>query len=120
VKRRGRDLRRVFSAAQQQSAPRTSIPLIKAVVRANSWMERIISGEISTLEDLASETGFTKRYVSRTLRSAFLAPDITEMILDGLQAPELTVRSLMDGFPADWQSQRLAFKIPCLEHFQTR
>src|ERR1700678_3208197 len=40
VKRRGRDLRRVFSAAQQQSAPRTSFPLIKAVVRANSWMER--------------------------------------------------------------------------------
>jgi site-specific DNA recombinase len=112
VKRRGRDLRRVFSAAQQQSAPRTSIPLIKAVVRANSWMERIVSGEISTLEDLASETGFTKRYVSRTLRSAFLAPDITEMILDGLQAPELTVRSLMGGFPADWPSQRLAFKDP--------
>jgi hypothetical protein len=32
------------------------------------------------------------------------------MILDGLQAPELTVRSLMGGFPADWPSQRLAFK----------
>jgi len=61
--------------------------------------------------DLASETGFTKRYISRTLRGAFLAPDITEMILDGLQAPDLTVRKLMDGFPVDWPSQRLALKI---------
>jgi site-specific DNA recombinase len=104
-KRRGRDLRRVFG---QQSVSRPSLPLIKAVARANSWMERLVSGEISTLEDLASETGFTKRYISRTLRSAFLAPDITEMILDGLQAPDLTVRSLMNGFPIDWPSQRLA------------
>jgi hypothetical protein len=73
-------------------------------------MERLVSGEISTLEDLASETGFTVRYISRTLRAAFLAPDITETILDGLPASDLTVRNLMDGFPADWQSQRLTMK----------
>jgi hypothetical protein len=61
-----------------------SHPLIKAVARANSWMERLLSGEVASLEGLASETGFTKRYISQTLRSAFLAPDITERILDGL------------------------------------
>ena len=109
-KRRGRDLRQIFTA-DHETVSRPSVPLIKAVTRANSWMERLVSGEISTLEDLASETGFTKRYVSRTLRGAFLAPDITEMILDGLQAPHLTVRKLMDGFPVDWPSQRLALKI---------
>jgi hypothetical protein len=53
-----------------------SHPLIKAVARANSWMERLLSGQVASLEGLASETGFTKRYISRTLRSAFLAPDI--------------------------------------------
>jgi site-specific DNA recombinase len=109
-KRRGRDLRQIFTA-DHETVSRPSVPLIKAVARANSWMERLVSGEISTLEDLASETGFTKRYISRTLRGAFLAPDITEMILDGLQAPDLTVRKLMDGFPVDWPSQRLALKI---------
>jgi hypothetical protein len=109
LKRRGRDLRQVFGAGQQ-AVSRPSVPLIKAVFRANSWMERLVSGEISTLEDLASETGFTKRYISRTLRAAFLAPDITETILDGLPASDLTVRNLMDGFPADWQSQRLTMK----------
>ena len=109
-KRRGRDLRQIFTA-DYETVSRPSVPLIKAVARANSRMERLVSDEISTLQDLAFETGFTKRYISRTLRGAFLAPDITEMILDGLQAPDLTVRKLMDGFPVDWPSQRLALKI---------
>ena len=111
TKPRGRDSRLVVTA-DQQAAPRPSLPLIKAVARANSWMERLLSGEIASLEGLASETGFTKRYISRTLRSAFLAPDITEKILDGLQAPELTVRTLMAGFPADWATQRAVLKLP--------
>jgi site-specific DNA recombinase len=94
TRRQGRDLHLVL-AANQQSVARPSLPLIKAIVRANRWLERRLSGEISSLEELASETGFTKRYVSRILRSAFLAPDVTESILDGLQTPDLTVRSLM-------------------------
>jgi site-specific DNA recombinase len=111
TKRQGRDLRLVL-AANQQSVTRPSLPLIKAVVRANSWLERLLSGEILSLEELVSETGFTKRYVSRTLRGAFLAPDITEAILDGVQTPDLTVRSLMGGLPIDWTSQRAALKLP--------
>jgi hypothetical protein len=107
TKRQGRDLRLVL-AANQQSFVRPSLPLIKAVVRANSWLERLLSGEILSLEELVSETGFTKRYVSRTLRSAFLAPDITEAILDGVQTPDLTVRNLMGGLPIDWSTQRTA------------
>jgi hypothetical protein len=108
-KRRGADLRLVV-APGKAVVSRPSLPLIKAVARANAWMERLLSGEISTLEELASETGFTRRYISRTLRSSFLAPDLIEMILDGLQPPELTVRRLMAGFPVDWPAQRLMLK----------
>jgi site-specific DNA recombinase len=97
-KRRGYDLRLVV-APGKEVVSRPSLPLIEAVARANGWMERLLSGEISILEDLASETGFTRRYISRTLRSSFLSPDLTEMILDGLQPPDLTVRRLMDGSP---------------------
>ena len=96
--------------SEKDVVSRPSLPLIKAVARANGWMERLLSGEISTLEDLASETGFTRRYISRTLRSSFLAPDLTEMILDGLQPPDLTVRRLMAGFPPDWPAQRRMLK----------
>jgi site-specific DNA recombinase len=37
---------------------------------------------------------------------AFLAPDITEAILEGRQPPDMTLDTLMGDLPADWGRQR--------------
>jgi hypothetical protein len=37
-----------------------------------------------------------KRYVSRIIRLAFLAPDIVEQIVNGCQPPDLTAQSLLN------------------------
>ena len=37
---------------------------------------------------------------------ALLAPEILEAILDGRQAPEMTLPVLMGVFPAEWEDQR--------------
>jgi hypothetical protein len=37
---------------------------------------------------------------------AFLAPDITEAILEGRQPPQMTLETLMADMPADWDGQR--------------
>jgi hypothetical protein len=37
-----------------------------------------------------------KRYVSRVIRLAFLAPEIVEQIVNGCQPPELTAQSLLN------------------------
>jgi len=44
------------------------------------------------------------------LRMAYLAPDITEAILDGRQPTGLNAKRLLHGFPLplDWQGQRRA------------
>ncbi len=49
-----------------------------------------------------------KRYVSRIVRLAFLAPEIVEQIVKGCQPPELTAESLLRDhtqLPLDWESQ---------------
>ena len=36
----------------------------------------------------------------------FLAPDITEAILEGRQPPHMTLKTLMGDVPSDWFAQR--------------
>jgi hypothetical protein len=40
------------------------------------------------------------------MQIAFLAPDITEAILEGRQPPHMTLETLMGDMPADWSRQR--------------
>ena len=58
-----------------------------------------------------------KRYVSRIIRLAFLAPGIVEQIVNGFQPPELTADSLLNDrtqLPLEWESQHrmLGFADP--------
>ena len=39
------------------------------------------------------------------LRLTLLAPEIVEAILDGRQAPEMTLPVLMGPFPVEWEEQ---------------
>ena len=55
---------------------------------------------------IAAETGLHRRYVGRIIQMAFLAPDITEAILEGKQPPYLTLETLMDDVPTDWFDQK--------------
>lgn len=59
--------------------------LLKAIARGRQWHEWIVNGEASSQRSIASRLGFNERYVRRVLKSAFLAPDILESILDGRQ-----------------------------------
>ena len=61
--------------------------------------------------------GVGKRYVSRIIRLAFLAPSIIEEIARGQQPPELTAQALStrpDDLPLSWSAQRklLGFEAP--------
>lgn len=80
--------------------------LVKALARAFRWKRMIEAGRYTTIADLAAQEGIAPSYLTRILRLTLLAPDIVEAILDGRQAPQVTLARLMDGFPEEWEGQR--------------
>ena len=80
--------------------------LLKAVVRAHDWYDRILRGEITGGRSIANVTGLDERYVSRILQYAFLAPDIVESILAGRQPATLTLENIRSHLPIEWAAQR--------------
>ncbi len=55
--------------------------------------------------------GDNPSYVSRVMRLACLAPDITEAILEGQDPAHLTAKELLAPLPLDWFGQRAHFKL---------
>ncbi len=86
---------------------RTDNTLIKALARAFRWKRMLESGEFNTIAELAEREGIAPSYMTRVLRLTLLAPDIVEAILDGKQGPEVTLRRLLEGFPVEWEGQRI-------------
>ncbi|WP_199699164.1 recombinase family protein [Oleomonas cavernae] len=83
--------------------------LIKAVARAHTWAQQLITGERPTIAAIAKTEGMAKVSIRRILRLAFLAPDIVEAILEGRQPLDLTAEKLMVHVevPTSWQRQRM-------------
>ena len=99
---------RLLLADTEHNRARPVPSLVRAVARAHDWMDRILSGEIPNQRALAKQTGFDERYISRVIPLAFLAPDITEAILEGKQAPDLSLQNCVDEIPLEWSLQRAA------------
>ena len=83
--------------------------LVKAVVRAHEWWGQLLCGTAKGTGDIAEAEGIARSYVSRVLRLAFLAPDVTARILNGRHPPQLTAWKLIDDrtLPISWHDQRI-------------
>src|SRR5271170_4957277 len=51
-------------------------------------------------------SAYSERYVGRVLPLAFLAPDLTEAILEGTQPAHLSLERLRGSISVDWAQQR--------------
>ncbi len=78
--------------------------LVRLIANSTTWMARLLSGEVASVRALARDLGQDHRAVARTLRLAFLAPDIRKAILDGLQPTGMTPSTLLrlDALPLGW------------------
>lgn len=83
--------------------------ILKALGRAWAWKRRLESGEVATAGDLAKLEGVTERFVSRTMRLAFLSPVALERLLLMRQSPAVSWYDLVSVTSAPWceQSDRI-------------
>jgi hypothetical protein len=107
VKRGGRKEMQLPDGAS--SAHKMDTTLVKALARAFRWKRILVSGEFTTMAELAEREGIAPSYMTRVLRLTLLAPDIVEAILTGQQAPEAMLAGLMEPFPLEWEEQRRNF-----------
>jgi site-specific DNA recombinase len=105
VLRRGGELY-VISPNCESSFEGERVPsLVKAVARAHGWYERIVAGEVTTIDELARKSGLTRRYVRRILQCAYLSPQITEALLTGRHRRNLTLKDILRRVPLEWREQ---------------
>jgi site-specific DNA recombinase len=106
LKRCGGEMRLIIPSRSPDRASGNSVPaLVKAISRAHEWVRQIVAGEYKDQRAIAVATGLNERYVSRVIQSAFLAPEIVEVIVKGRQAPEMTLATLLDEIPHSWSDQ---------------
>ncbi len=106
LRTRGPQLKLVLDRKEEKGKPDPA--LVKAVIRAHEWFGRLLAGEAGSISKISKAEGVTASYVTRVMRLAFLAPEITGAILDGSHPAHLTANRLVNdrSFPIDWEEQR--------------
>jgi len=108
VKRGGRKEMVLPDGAEQTRKPDNA--LVKALARAFRWKRMLESGEFASISELAEREGIAFTYMARVLRLTLLSPGIVEAILDGRQAPEVTLARVLEPFPTAWTEQQCITK----------
>ncbi len=104
----GKDVRMVIAGPDTGTCKPSPDPnLIKLVAKAHELNEKLTAGQ-TNISDISAAEGVHRSYIGRLLRLAYLAPNITEAILDGRQPPGLNAKRLLQGapLPLDWGEQR--------------
>ena len=108
LQRRGVEMKLVIGNDTELNA-RSEPILLKLIARAHCWFDELASGRAASMMEIGRLEKIGKRHVSEMIRLAFLAPDVVEQIVDGIQPPELTTKRILQKsvrLPLDWYTQR--------------
>ena len=87
-------------------------PLAKALAQAHRWREALSGGAANSLKEVAAQSGCDESHVRHRIALAFIAPDIVDMILTGMQPRHLTLDRLLKAeLPLSWRRQRELFGV---------
>ena len=78
--------------------------LLRALVRAHSWVKLLMEGQHQSVESRGAFVGLHPKIIRNGIRLAFLDPTITNAIVQGQQAS--TLRDFAGAIPLSWADQR--------------
>jgi len=61
--------------------------VLRSIAKAWSWRRKLESGQVATIQDIATAEDVTPVYVGRVLKLAYLAPTVLERLLIERRAP---------------------------------
>src|SRR6202043_733172 len=109
LRRAGREIRMVIDGTDPFAA-KPDARLIRLLIRACRFNAALAQGEGIHFAALAQREGVGRSYFTRLVRLSYLAPDITQAVLDGRQPRDLTAEKLLEHsrLPLAWHDQRTA------------
>jgi len=78
--------------------------LVDAIARGRTWLDEIVSGSVTSAEQLAKRERCTVRQVNLTLSLAFLAPPLVKAAVEGRLPRGINIERLRD-LDANWSRQ---------------
>jgi site-specific DNA recombinase len=78
--------------------------LVSAIARGRRWLDEIVSGSVTDVQQIAARQKCSVRQVNMTISLAFLAPDLVRAAVEGRLPRGIGVERLRDA-PAEWSGQ---------------
>jgi site-specific DNA recombinase len=78
--------------------------LVNAIARGRRWLDEIVSGAVTDVQQIATRHKCSVRQVNMTISLAFLAPELVRAAVEGRLPRGIGVERLRDA-PAEWSQQ---------------
>ena len=82
----------------------TRATLVASIARGRRWLDEIVSGTVTSVEQIAAREQCSIRQVHMTITLAFLAPSLVKAAIEGKLPRGIGVTRLRDA-PAEWTRQ---------------
>ena len=95
------------SPAAQDARPiraETRAKLVASIARGRRWLDEIVTGAVTSIEQIAARENCSVRQVNMTISLAFLAPNLVQAAVEGRLPRGIGVARLRDA-PAEWSRQ---------------
>jgi DNA invertase Pin-like site-specific DNA recombinase len=82
----------------------TRATLVTSIARGRRWLDEIVTGKVTGVEQIAARDRCSVRQVNMTISLAFLAPDLVKAAVEGRLPRGIGIARLRDA-PVEWSRQ---------------